>query len=135
MQLRFETFNAFNHTNLLDKNIGATVTGSFAFANPTDPLTITKNSNFGTYSDTDGPEVFAWSSPAPTFTSDSPRGLARRSCCGLRLPFHTSQLVASAFDSQSRLVFLGDFYVIQTPAGHFGRINSYMKECGRFSRT
>lgn len=54
VQLRLEAFNAFNHPNFLDKNIGANVTGPWAFANPTDPLTITKNSNWGTYSDTYG---------------------------------------------------------------------------------
>ncbi len=28
------------------------MTGPWAYANPTDPLTITKNNNFGTYQDT-----------------------------------------------------------------------------------
>jgi Carboxypeptidase regulatory-like domain/TonB-dependent Receptor Plug Domain len=52
IQLRLEAFNAFNHPNFNDKNVGANVTGPWAYASPTDPLTITKNSNFGTFSDT-----------------------------------------------------------------------------------
>jgi hypothetical protein len=52
LQLRLEAFNAFNHPNFNDKFIGANVTGPWAYASPTDPLTITKNANWGTYSDT-----------------------------------------------------------------------------------
>lgn len=52
IQLRLEAFNAFNHPNFNDKNYGASVTGPWAYASPTDPLTITKNGNWGTYSDT-----------------------------------------------------------------------------------
>jgi hypothetical protein len=52
IQLRLEAFNAFNHPNFNTKAFGANVTGPWAYANPTDPLTITKNNNFGTYQDT-----------------------------------------------------------------------------------
>jgi hypothetical protein len=52
IQLRLEGFNAFNHPNFQDKNYGANWGGPWAYANPTDPLTVTKNSNWGTYSDT-----------------------------------------------------------------------------------
>lgn len=54
IQLRLEAFNAFNHPNFQDKNFGANVTGPWNYASPTDPLTITKNANWGTYSDTYG---------------------------------------------------------------------------------
>jgi len=54
IQLRLEAFNVFNHPNFQDKNFGADVTGPWAYASPTDPLTITKNDNWGTYSDTYG---------------------------------------------------------------------------------
>jgi len=52
VQLRLEAFNVFNHPNFNDKNYGANVTGPWAYTSPTDPLTITKNDNWGTYSDT-----------------------------------------------------------------------------------
>lgn len=52
IQLRLEAYNAFNHPNFLDKNYGANWGGPWAYANPTDPLTVTKNANWGTYSDT-----------------------------------------------------------------------------------
>jgi len=52
IQLRLETYNAFNHPNFNDKNYGANWGGPWAYANATDPLTVTKNSNWGTYSDT-----------------------------------------------------------------------------------
>lgn len=52
IQLRLEAFNAFNHPNFQDKNYGANWGGPWAYANPTDPLTVTKNSNWGTNSDT-----------------------------------------------------------------------------------
>ena len=54
IQLRLEAFNVFNHPNFQDKNYGANVTGPWAYASPTDPLTITKNDNWGTFSDTYG---------------------------------------------------------------------------------
>jgi hypothetical protein len=54
IQLRLEAFNVFNHPNFQDRNFGANVTGPWAYASPTDPLTITKNDNWGTYSDTYG---------------------------------------------------------------------------------
>jgi hypothetical protein len=52
IQLRLEAFNAFNHPNFQDKNYGANVTGPWAYASPTDPLTIKRNANWGTFSDT-----------------------------------------------------------------------------------
>lgn len=52
LQLRLEAFNAFNHPNFNDRHTGANVTGPWAYANATDPFTITKNSDFGTFSDT-----------------------------------------------------------------------------------
>jgi hypothetical protein len=54
IQLRLEAFNVFNHPNFQDKNFGANVTGPWAYASPTDALTLTKNDNWGTYSDTYG---------------------------------------------------------------------------------
>lgn len=54
IQLRLEAFNVFNHPNFQDKNYGANVTGPWNYASPTDPLTITKNDNWGTFSDTYG---------------------------------------------------------------------------------
>lgn len=52
IQLRLEAYNAFNHPNFQDKNYGANWGGPWEYAKPTDPLTVTKNSNWGTYSDT-----------------------------------------------------------------------------------
>lgn len=52
IQLRLEAFNAFNHPNFQDKFYDATWGGPWAYANPNDPLTVTKNSNWGKYSDT-----------------------------------------------------------------------------------
>ncbi len=52
IQLRLEAFNAFNHPNFQNKNYGANVTGPWAYASATDPLTIKKNDNWGTFSDT-----------------------------------------------------------------------------------
>jgi hypothetical protein len=52
IQLRLEAYNAFNHPNFNDKNYGVSTTGPWAYASPTDPLTIAKNGNWGTYSDT-----------------------------------------------------------------------------------
>jgi hypothetical protein len=48
LQLRLEAFNAFNHPNFNEKYYDATVTGPWAYASPTDPLTISKNANWGT---------------------------------------------------------------------------------------
>ncbi|HKS74769.1 MAG TPA: carboxypeptidase regulatory-like domain-containing protein [Terriglobales bacterium] len=52
LQLRLEAFNAFNHPNFNNKYYTPTVTGPWAYATPTTPLTITKNANWGTYADT-----------------------------------------------------------------------------------
>jgi Carboxypeptidase regulatory-like domain/TonB-dependent Receptor Plug Domain len=54
IQLRLEAFNAFNHPNFSDRNFGVNLTGPWAYASPTDPLTISKNGNWGTYSNTYG---------------------------------------------------------------------------------
>lgn len=54
IQLRLEGFNAFNHPNFNDKNYSPNVTGPWAYASPTAPLTITKNAGWGTYLDTYG---------------------------------------------------------------------------------
>jgi hypothetical protein len=51
LQLRLEAFNAFNHPNFQDKNYNASATGPFDFADPTAALSISKNSNWGTYND------------------------------------------------------------------------------------
>jgi hypothetical protein len=59
LQLRLEAYNAFNHPNFQDKNYGVQSTGPWAYASPTDPLSVTKNANWGTYSDTySGPGGF-----------------------------------------------------------------------------
>jgi len=59
LQLRLEAYNAFNHPNFNEKNYGVQATGPWAYANPTDPLTITKNGDWGTYKDTySGPGGF-----------------------------------------------------------------------------
>lgn len=52
IQLRFEAYNVFNHPNFQDKNYGADWGGPWAYANPNDPLTVTKHADWGTYSDT-----------------------------------------------------------------------------------
>jgi len=54
LQLRLEAFNVFNHPNFDNKNYGVDSTGPWAYANATDPLTVTKNSTWGTYSNTYG---------------------------------------------------------------------------------
>ena len=51
IQLRLEAFNAFNHPNFNDKNYGFAVDGPWQWQ-PGTPFTISKNSNWGTYSDT-----------------------------------------------------------------------------------
>jgi hypothetical protein len=59
LQLRLEAFNVFNHPNFDTKNYSVGGTGPAAYESPTDPLTITKNGNWGTYSDTySGPGGF-----------------------------------------------------------------------------
>jgi hypothetical protein len=52
LQLRLEAFNAFNHPNFSDKRYGVQSSGPWAYASPTDPLSVTKNADWGTYSDT-----------------------------------------------------------------------------------
>jgi len=52
LQLRLEAFNAFNHPNFNDKNYSPSVTGPWNYASPTDPFTITKNEDWGRYTDT-----------------------------------------------------------------------------------
>jgi len=52
IQLRLEAFNAFNHPNFNDKFYDVTVTGPWAYASATAPLTISKNADWGTNKDT-----------------------------------------------------------------------------------
>jgi hypothetical protein len=53
IQLRLEGYNAFNHPNFDNKNYGFSVNGPWQWQ-PGTPFTITKNNNWGTYSDTYG---------------------------------------------------------------------------------
>ena len=53
LQLRLEAFNVFNHPNFIDKNVGFAENGPWQWQ-PGTPFSITKNSNWGTYSDTPG---------------------------------------------------------------------------------
>lgn len=53
IQLRLEGFNVFNHPNFIDKNVGFAENGPWQWQ-PGTPFSISKNSNFGTYSDTPG---------------------------------------------------------------------------------
>ena len=53
IQLRLETFNVFNHPNFIDKNVGFAENGPWQWQ-PGTPFTITKNTNWGTPSDTPG---------------------------------------------------------------------------------
>lgn len=53
IQLRLEAFNVANHPNFNDKNYGINVTGPWQYS-PTDPLTIAKNSKWGSYTDSYG---------------------------------------------------------------------------------
>jgi hypothetical protein len=53
IQLRLEAFNAFNHPNFIDKNVGFAENGPWEWQ-PSTPFSISKNSNFGTPSDTPG---------------------------------------------------------------------------------
>jgi len=53
LQLRLEAFNAFNHPNFNNKNMGVSVDGPWPwFGDPSRPLSMTKNGNWGTFSDT-----------------------------------------------------------------------------------
>jgi hypothetical protein len=52
IQLRLEAFNVFNHPNFNDRHVGVSSTGPWAYTSPTDPLTVTKNADWGTFSDT-----------------------------------------------------------------------------------
>jgi hypothetical protein len=54
LQLRLEAFNAFNHPNFNDKNVGYNVSGPWEYADPATPLSIVKNGNWGTNADTYG---------------------------------------------------------------------------------
>lgn len=53
IQLRLEAFNVFNHPNFIDKNVGFAENGPWQWQ-PGTAFSISKNSNFGTYSDTPG---------------------------------------------------------------------------------
>jgi hypothetical protein len=53
IQLRLEAFNVFNHPNFIDKNVGFAENGPWQWQ-PGTPFSITKNSNWGTSSDTPG---------------------------------------------------------------------------------
>jgi len=53
LQLRLEAYNAFNHPNFNDKNYGVSTNGPWPWTgNPSAPLSMTKNNNWGTNSDT-----------------------------------------------------------------------------------
>ena len=53
IQLRLEAFNVFNHPNFIDKNVGFSENGPWQWQ-PSTAFSITKNSNWGTNSDTPG---------------------------------------------------------------------------------
>ena len=53
IQLRLEVFNVFNHPNFIDKNVGYAENGPWQWQ-PGTPFSVSKNSNWGTYSDTPG---------------------------------------------------------------------------------
>ena len=53
VQLRLEAFNVFNHPNFIDKNVGFAENGPWQWQ-PGTPFSISKNSNWGTFSDTPG---------------------------------------------------------------------------------
>jgi len=53
IQLRLEAFNIFNHPNFIDKNLGYAENGPWQWQAGT-PFSVSKNSNWGTYSDTPG---------------------------------------------------------------------------------
>ena len=54
LELRLEAFNVFNHPNFTNQNYvgGYSVNGPWQYSDPATPLSITKNSNFGTNSAT-----------------------------------------------------------------------------------
>jgi hypothetical protein len=53
LQLRLEAFNAFNHPNFNDRNYGISTDGPWPwFGDPSRPLSMTKNGNWGTNADT-----------------------------------------------------------------------------------
>jgi len=53
LQLRLEAFNAFNHPNFNNRNFGVSTDGPWPwFGDPSRPLSMTKNGNWGTNSDT-----------------------------------------------------------------------------------
>jgi Carboxypeptidase regulatory-like domain/TonB-dependent Receptor Plug Domain len=54
IELRLEGFNVFNHTNFTDQNYvgGYNMNGPWEYNDPATPLSISKNSNFGTNSAT-----------------------------------------------------------------------------------
>jgi hypothetical protein len=54
LQLRLEAFNAFNHPNFSARNYGVNVDGPWQYRPVDTPLTVQKNANWGTYSDTYG---------------------------------------------------------------------------------
>ena len=47
IQLRLEAFNAFNHPNFTSQNYGFSVNGPWEYNDPATPLSITRNSNWG----------------------------------------------------------------------------------------
>jgi hypothetical protein len=51
-QLRLEAFNAFNHPNFNDKNYFPSVNGPWAYSDPATPLSIAKNVDWASYSNT-----------------------------------------------------------------------------------
>jgi len=52
IQLRLEAFNVFNHPNFENKNYGISVNGPFQYNDPSTPFSVSKASNWGTYSNT-----------------------------------------------------------------------------------
>jgi hypothetical protein len=53
LQLRLEAFNAFNHPNFNDKNYSVNVDGPWPwFGDPSRPLSMTKDDNWGKFKDT-----------------------------------------------------------------------------------
>jgi len=59
LELRLEAFNVFNHPNFSDKNYGFDVNGPWQYNSADTLLSISKNANWGTYSDTySGPGGF-----------------------------------------------------------------------------
>jgi hypothetical protein len=52
LQLRLEAFNVFNHPNFVSQNYGAAVNGPWEYSDPATPLSIAKNTNWGTNAST-----------------------------------------------------------------------------------